>query len=254
MKDRISANSWKATLGAFTGLLLFAAGLLNTELLAQSDTGFARAEGIAHKVMEASGGEERWENTRYLHWDFFGIRELWWDKQEHRVRIEWPEKELIIIADLKDGKGKAWQGDEAVQDSTRKVRLMSMAEKIWANDSYWLFMPFKMLDPGVRLKYLGEDSLSTGPAHRLKMTFEEVGFTPQNKYHVWVDQKDHLVRKWAYFKKRDKKKPDMTTPWKDYTSYNGLRLSSDRGDRTIRDISVPDRFPEGTFSDRKLTP
>ncbi len=169
------------------------------------------------------------------------------------MRIEWPQKGLTIIADLEEDTVKAWEGKKALRDSAKRAQLLGMAEKIWANDSYWLFMPFKMLDPGVKLRYMGLDTLSSGPAHRLKMTFEEVGFTPENKYHVWVDQKEHLVRKWAYFPKREQKEPKMVTPWKGYRTYNGLELSSDRGERKIRDISVPDSLAREIFSERELS-
>ncbi len=234
-------------------VLLFLCALSPVQSSGQSDSAKGKAERIAKKVMEASGGEKRWEEVHYLHWNFFGTRDLWWDKQEHRVRIEWPDKKLTLIADLEEDTGEAWKGEEPVKDSSKQERLISTAEKIWANDSYWLFMPFKMLDPGVNLEYLGTDSLASGPAHLLKMTFEEVGFTPRNKYHIWVDKEEHLVRRWAYFKDRDEKAPSLVTPWDGYASYNGLRLSSDRGDRKIKDIAVAEDLPKGTFSKKKLS-
>lgn len=211
-----------------------------------------KAERIAQKVLKASGGEERWKKSRYFHWNFFGSRDLWWDKQKHRVRIEWPDKQLTIIADLNAMRGKAWKDGKRVTDSSKEAELFRTARKIWTNDSYWLFMPFKMLDPGVDLSYLRMDELDSGPAHKIRMTFEDVGFTPENKYHVWVDSETNLVRKWAYFPKKDQKEPSMVTPWSGYSKYNELRLASDRGDHKIRDISVPQEVPEGTFS--KLAP
>lgn len=217
---------------------------------AQSDD--KKAETIASDVLEASGGRQQWEEQRYFHWNFFGARELWWDKKEHRVRIEIPKKELILIADLNEMSGKAWKKGEAVTDSSELKSLMQNARQIWINDSYWLFMPFKMLDDGVQLEHLETDTLDRGPAHKIRMTFDEVGVTPRNKYHVWVDKEQKLVRKWAYFSDREQEKPDMVTPWKEYRSYNGLLLSGDRGERSITDIRVPARFPEGTFDERAI--
>ncbi|MFB6258597.1 MAG: hypothetical protein ABEH38_07875 [Flavobacteriales bacterium] len=227
-------------------LLLFFWSTFTPVLRAQDDK--AKAERIAQKVLKASGGKKEWKNTRYFHWNFFGVRDLWWDKKDHRVRIEWPEKELTLVADLDAMKGKIWKDSVQVTDSAKKAKLLETARRIWINDSYWLFMPFKMSDPGVHLKYLGSDTLDGNPMHKVRMTFEEVGVTPQNKYHVWVDRKDHLVRKWAYFRKRDDQEPSMVTPWKGYSTYNGLKLSSDRGEKKIQDISVPRTFPKGTFN------
>ncbi|MEZ5331564.1 MAG: hypothetical protein R2991_05830 [Thermoanaerobaculia bacterium] len=48
-------------------------------------------------------------------------------------------------------------------------------------------MPYKLEDPGVTLHYLGERPMLDGrPAEVLELTFEGVGRTPQNKYHVYV--------------------------------------------------------------------
>jgi hypothetical protein len=238
-------NSW--TPGATLIILFF---LITPSLLAQKERD--EAERIARDVIEACGGTERWENTRYFHWNFFGSRQLWWDKEKGRVRIEVPKKELIMIADLDEEKGKAWRGGKPVKDSSERMELVRQARRIWANDSYWLFMPFKMLDPGVELEHLGVDSLSSGPAHKLRMTFDSVGFTPSNKYHVWVDQDEKLVRKWAYFATREKEEADLSTPWRSYREYNCLLLSGDRGKRSITDIRVPESFPEGTFEKMKV--
>lgn len=209
-----------------------------------------KAEAIAEKVLVACGGEDRWEKSCYFHWNFFGKRSLWWDKQEHRVRIGIPEKELIITADLDSMTGKAWIGGKAVNSKDSLELLVQQAHRIWINDSYWLFMPFKMLDPGVKLKWLGSETRDFfGESHKIEMSFDGVGITPQNKYHVWVDEKEHLVRHWAYFPDRSSQKPVMKMSWSGYEEYNELKLASERGDRKIKDISVPDSFPKGTFNE-----
>ena len=40
--------------------------------------------------------------------------------------------------------------------------MLDDAHGAWINDSYWLVMPYKLLDPGVRLRHLGERTTSEG--------------------------------------------------------------------------------------------
>ena len=55
----------------------------------------AKAIEIADQVMEAMGGRKNWDDTRYLFWNFFGVRTLLWDKQSgdvpYRVRKSRPQ-------------------------------------------------------------------------------------------------------------------------------------------------------------------
>ena len=50
------------------------------------------ANKIADEVMAAQGGLENWNNTRVIAWDFFGYRNLIWDKWTGDVRIDFKKK------------------------------------------------------------------------------------------------------------------------------------------------------------------
>ena len=39
---------------------------------------------------------------------------------------------------------------------------LELGHRTWINDSYWMFMPYKLLDPGVTLAYAGERALEDG--------------------------------------------------------------------------------------------
>ena len=202
---------------------------------------------IADQVMAAMGGRTAWDNSRYLHWNFFGMRSLLWDKQRGRVRIDIPKDSLSIVVHLDSLQGQASQNGRLLSGERLQEQL-DRGKSIWINDAYWLFMPFKLKDSGLTLKQLGSDSTQAGrPAHRLQLTFEGVGDTPHNKYHVWVDKEDHLVRQWAYFENASDKAPKFITPWQDYQAYGQLLLSGSRGKRQITDIRVMDTVPEGAF-------
>ncbi|MEM7369216.1 MAG: hypothetical protein AAF587_11500 [Bacteroidota bacterium] len=207
----------------------------------------AQAIEIADKVMESMGGRSAWDQTRFIKWTFFGFRTLTWDKLEGRVRIEIPRDSAVYLVNVFTKQGKAWEKGQAVTDSDSLALRMKKAESIWINDSYWLVMPFKLKDSGVTLKHLGEGSTAAGPAELLELTFKEVGVTPQNKYHVWVDKQTHLVNQWAFFRNADDPDARFTMPWLDYTPHGEILLSGDRGERKLENISVSQSMDDAVF-------
>jgi len=209
----------------------------------------AKAIALADTVMEAMGGRQAWDGTRYLRWTFFGRRTLLWDKQQKRVRIDVPGDSTVFLLDLATKTGKAMVNGQTVTDEAKLDTLMDQAESIWINDSYWLVMPYKLKDSGVALKYIGQDTTADGTmADVLELTFEEVGNTPQNKYLVYIDREERLVSQWAYFPTADAEAPAIVTPWKGYRPYSDILLSGDRGRGKLTDIAVYNKVPEEAFS------
>jgi len=112
-------------------------------------------------------------------------------------------------------------------------------------------MPYKLLDPGVNLKYIGEDSTQDGQmADVLELTFENVGLTPNNRYGVYIDKETGLVCQWAYYRDREDAEPRFTLPWTDWKEYSGIMLSTGRGGgrQAVTGLEVPDELPEGLFA------
>lgn len=208
-----------------------------------------RAISIADSVMIAMGGRRAWDNTRFLQWTFFGRRTLLWDKFTGDVRIEIPADSTIYIVNIYNLSGKALEKGQVVENPDTLKARMDSAKSIWINDSYWLVMPFKLKDSGVTLKYLGRDTTQAREAaYKLQLTFEEVGDTPENKYHVYVDTDSYLVRQWAYFSKASDEEPAFISPWDDYSRYGKIMLSSSRGERGMSNIKVSEKAPEEAFS------
>lgn len=200
---------------------------------------------IADEVMEAMGGRAAWDNTRYIRWTFFGRRTLLWDKQTGRVRIDVPEDSAIYLIHTNEEGGQVKIGGEEITNPDSLAKYVEQGKRMWVNDSYWLVMPYKLKDSGVTLTYVGEDSMQTGDmADVLELRFENVGFTPQNKYRVYVDKDDRLIKQWAYYSEASLDTPNFVTPWADYQEYNGIRLSGNRGERGLTDIAVLDSVPE----------
>ncbi|MEM9831794.1 MAG: hypothetical protein AAF944_14230 [Bacteroidota bacterium] len=208
-----------------------------------------KAIAIADSVMQAMGGRQAWDTTQYVSWNFFGARTLLWDKQSGDVRIEVPRDSAIYLINVNSDQGKVAMGGEEITDTDSLSKYVERGKSIWINDSYWLFMPFKLKDSGVTLTYAGEDTIQGGAsAEVLELRFEGVGVTPQNKYRVYVDPNDYMVEQWAYYPEAEMDTPRFITPWAEYEKYGALMLSGDRGQRDITDIEVMEAVPEGTFS------
>lgn len=204
---------------------------------------------LADEIMGAMGGRKAWDDTRYLQWNFFGRRQLTWDKNTGNVRIEIPADSTIFLLNVNTLQGKVKRRGEEVTNPDTLKTLLQRGKSIWINDSYWLTMPFKLKDSGVTLKYAGVDTLSGGqPADVLQLTFKNVGDTPQNKYLVYMDKQSKLVTQWSFFRDAGQEEPDFTNPWLDYRQYGKILLSGDRGERKLTDIAVSESLPEETFT------
>ncbi|MEM6829200.1 MAG: hypothetical protein AAGA66_18760 [Bacteroidota bacterium] len=203
---------------------------------------------LADKVMSAMGGRKAWDETRFISWNFFGRRTHIWDKLEGDVRIEEPSNNLTILMNIHSEKGKVMIGGEEVSNPDSLSKYLDMGKRYWINDSYWLVMPYKLKDSGVTLRYIGEDTTQLGEkSDIIRMSFKDVGVTPQNVYDVWVDVESKFVTQWAYYTDANQEEPRFTTPWSDYKKYGTIYLSGDRGDYKLSDIKVLQEVPPNTF-------
>ena len=214
--------------------------------LAASDS---LAMSLADQVMIASGGRKAWDKTRYLSWNFFGRRNLIWDKHRGRVRIEIPKDSTLFLVNVNTLNGKASiKGKEILNKDSLQI-LMKKAQSIWINDSYWLVMPFKLKDTGVSLKYDGVETLPNGKlSNVLKITFSNVGDTPENMYRVFVDPQDSLIKQWSYYKDAKQDTANFTLPWDNYQPYGQILLSADRSDgKGPKNVRVYETLPDEIF-------
>jgi hypothetical protein len=206
---------------------------------------------LADSIMIAQGGRKAWDETRFISWNFFGRRNLVWDKHESRVRIESLPDSTIYLLNMKTGQGRVRIGKVELKEADTLKKMLERAERIWINDSYWLVMPFKLKDTGVTLKYLGEDSLATGKFYNVvQLTFQGVGSTPENKYLVYVDRSDNLVKQWTFFEKASQDSASAIWPFDNYQQYGKLLLSADRSDgKGPRSVKVDENLPDAVFTE-----
>ena len=209
----------------------------------------ATAIAWADATMQAMGGRDNWDNLHFVSWNFFGARDLVWDKWTGRVRIDFPSDSSISLVNVNTLEGSVWRNGQKITQPDSLKKYLNRAKSIWINDSYWLVMPFKLKDSGVTLKHLRQDTTQVGsPAEVLQLTFENVGDTPHNKYEVFIDKSDSLIKQWAFFKDASQDTASAIWPWDNYKDYDGLLLSGDRSDnRGPKNVKVYDALPDAVF-------
>ena len=212
----------------------------------------ARAIEIAQTVMEKMGGWDNWDRTRYLSWKFFGGRRHHWDRHTGDIRIEGPigqEGEYVFAMNVDTMAGRVWKDGEEINEAGALAQALDLGRKTWVNDSYWLVMPGKLLDPGVTLKYSGEREMEDGRmGDVLELTFGEgVGYTPENRYEVFVAKDTGLVEQWSFYAKAEDTEPGFTMPWSGWQQFGDIKLATDKGRAADWAIVVGTEAPEGVF-------
>ncbi len=212
-----------------------------------------RAIEVAERTTEAMGGEEAWNNTRYISWKFFGRNLHVWDKWTGRHRIESTTRDgdaMVMLININDWNGRVWRNGEEVTDPDDLAAQLNRARRSWINDSYWMFMPYKLRDPGTNLRYIGEKAMEDGrPADVVELTFEEVGVTPNNKYEIFVAKDTGLVEQWTHWTNREDPEPRFTNEWSGWQQFGDIMLSTSRGRDIDWEIQVFDDLPDSIFDD-----
>jgi hypothetical protein len=206
---------------------------------------------LADSIMAAMGGRSNWDKTRFISWNFFGVRNLVWDKELGRVRIEDLKDSITYLVNLNTLKGRVQVKGQELSQADSLEKMLNRGNSIWINDSYWLVMPFKLKDSGLTLKYMGEDTLMSGKkCNVLQLTFNEVGDTPQNKYLVYVDMSDNLVKQWAYYNQANQDSANFIRPWDNYQKYGDILLSADRSDGGgPKSVKVDESLSDAVFKE-----
>ncbi|GAB1856989.1 hypothetical protein MHTCC0001_18250 [Flavobacteriaceae bacterium MHTCC 0001] len=218
-------------------------------IIASAQSTDKKALDIAEQTVTAMGGRNNYDNVRFVKWDY-GKRVLYWNKWTGDVRIESSKDSLTILVNINTLKGKAFKANKTVLDSTKLQGFLVKGKHWWINDSYWLIMPWKLQDPGVSLSYIKTEKLPNGNiADVIQLTFNSVGVTPDNKYHVYVDQTDHLIKQWAFFKNFNDTEPKFVLPWDNYQKAGNILLSFNRSKFGPKNVKVAQEFNPKLFTD-----
>ena len=155
----------------------------------------------------------------------------------------------LILMNIHTKQGSAYKNGEPLAGEELEAAL-GQGHEAWVNDSYWMFMPYKMLDPGVTLKFVGERETAAGNAAMVvDLTFESVGYTPQNRYHVYVGKESGLVEQWDFYAEAGNPEPNFASPWENWERFGGIMLATGHGRERDWQIAVHDELPRSVFTD-----
>ena len=218
-----------------------------------------KAVELARGVLDAMGGEEAWQATRFIRFNFFGFRLHHWDRHTGRHRLEGKSREgdsYLVLHDVHTREGRVWVNGEEVAGESQ-AEWLERAYGAWINDTYWLVMPYKLLDPGVNLAYDGSEELDGVTYDKLKLTFDGVGLTPGDTYWAYIGRDSGLMERWAYFLQDWEAGREPTHwQWLDWGRYGGVMLSPRRvnpdpenGRETmLSELAVLDHLPDSAFT------
>lgn len=225
-----------------------------------------RADSVAMRAYEALGGPNAWSALEYLRFDFASGTDTsrtlrashLWDRTTGDYRVEIPagsDSMYVALFNVHTRDGDVYLNGEAVDDSMEKTQLIEQAYSRFINDSYWLLMPVKMMDPGVTRTYVADSSLNDFDV--VQLSFDNVGLTPGDQYWVYVDKSTGRVESWAFRLQGHPRdhvpQPIRWTGYKTFETPAGPVEISERktrnGSVTYTDnVEVPETLPEGAFS------
>ncbi len=161
-----------------------------------------------------------------------------WDLRAGRDRVRWTEdgRAWDVVVDLR-ARTAMGSVDGAPIAAADTAAAAEQAYARWVNDAYWLALPLKVLDPGVRLS-LDAPRVHEGRTHEvLALAFNGVGLTPGDRYWLLVDPETHRIARWEMVLE-GQAGPARGTSFAAYEAVGPLTLAldhaSDDGARHIR--------------------
>jgi hypothetical protein len=201
---------------------------------------------IAHAMMQAMGGQKAWQQARYVRFDFIAAvhgeelmrRGHLWDTRTGRSRLEDKTafgEPAVVLFNAATRQGVVYAAGKKLEGPAA-AKALDGAYHALIYDTYWLAMPWKWLDPGVHLKYLGQKKLGAKLYDVVELTFDHVGPTPGDRYTAYVSPRSHLMEHWDYVLQSGQK---GSWDWQ-YTAAHGIKLARDHTDSKGKSIGMGD--------------
>jgi len=217
-------------------LTLGLALLLPAVSFAASETRDPAAVAVADRTLGAMGGAKAFAGLRTLAFDFVVTRDgkeaaRWhhlWDRWDGRYRLEGVNRDgkrfLALFNVNHRGEGRVWlDGVELTGDDLAKG--LERAYGRFINDTYWLLMPAKLLDPGVNLALEGEDTKDGKRFDVVRVTFNDVGLTPKDTYWAYIAKDSGLMERWEMVLTGQKPEERSAYTWTDWHDVGGVKLA-----------------------------
>ena len=214
------------TLIVILGLGIYLFVTWKSEELPKGEKGPA-AEALTDSILKAVN-ITAWDTLEYVHWSFRGETEYLWDIQNHKVRIQWDDIEVLL--DPKTVSGRVQKGGE-ILTAGADTYIQTSFEK-FCNDGFWMNAFTKLRDPGT------QRSLVKGKNGRegLLVTYMEGGVTPGDSYLWWPDEtgRPESYQMWVSIIPVG----GMSFTWENWdTLYNGAWIALDHKNELL-DVSI----------------
>ena len=110
--------------------------------------------------------------------------------------------------------------------------LSKITDKAFINDKFWLLAPFNLVsDTGVNFteKQGVSAPISGKKLNQLTAVYSnDGGYTPGDAYDFYYNS-DFKIKEWS-FRKGNQEKPNLSTTWEGYETFNNITLSKTRND------------------------
>lgn len=248
MKARARVHRW-ASLSIVA--LLLASGLPSPAAHAEGDGASGPdVRSVLARLKAALGGEDAWRAARFFSFEL-ETRRHFWDKKTGRHRMETVGADgssIVALQDLDRRKGKVYRNGKLVEGEGVQT-LVDRAYQRWCSDSFWLFLPYKLEEPGTSLTYDGSEVIAGVTYDKLLFSYPTIG----DRYWVYVNRETGLMEQQATQMGYDRDKPPSVWLWKDWKQYGGILLAAARQDAKtggafrISGIAVYDTLGDAVF-------
>lgn len=203
----------------------------------------AAAVTVAQRMLEALGGWEAWQQTRYLRFGFVVERDgepsavppqHLWDRWtgDYRVegirRIGEEETMGMVLFNVQTMDGSAYTRDAAgnwqAVDDDELAGWLDWGNGRFTNDTYWLLMPYKLQDPGVILESEVSETIDEVEYRVVHLSFDNAGRSPGDQYWAFIHPETWLMERWAYILE-GQEPPRVEWAWTEWGPYGRLMLS-----------------------------
>ncbi len=178
------------------------------------------ADELATLVLDALN-KEAWDSLKYLQWDFMLGHKFKWDKANNIANIKWGDHEVIL--NLDNQTGNVFSNGTLVTDEKKKQKKLQQAWSHWCNDSFWMFAPYKLFDPGVSRTVVELE----GNVRGLSVAYESGGVTPGDQYIWHIDENNMPIAYQMYVKILPVK--GMKVTWDGWINVDGAKLATKHG-------------------------
>ena len=222
------------------------------------------ADDTARRAIDVLAGPA-WEKARYFAFTFNVERDgkiaasfpQRYDRYTGMYRVSGRNakgEDYVVVMNVNDRKGKAWLNGAEVADP---AELLTTGYRRFINDTYWLLMPLKSMDPGVNREAVPAQTDDCGRAYDIvRLSFDQgVGLTPGDQYWMWVNRDTGLVDQWHM--KLQNMKPEeepSVVLFHDYRRFGGLLISTKRQIKgrpqriLLDDVVVSSDVPSNAFA------